>query len=84
MLLGYNSLLSSLYPLVMKRKLDEDDIPAPVLPQAANYDADPFSSFGLDSRLQQAVVKEGFSIPTPVQKKAIPLCLDGKDILGRW
>ena len=67
----------------MKRKLNEDDIPAPVVPLAAPHDANLFSSFGLDSRLQQAVAQEGFSIPTPVQNKAIPLCLEGRDILGQ-
>ena len=68
----------------MKRKLDEDDIPVPVVSPTSPHDANRFSSFSLDSRLQQAVAKEGFSIPTPVQTKAIPLCLEGKDILGQW
>ncbi|KAG7007761.1 hypothetical protein G7Y79_00008g023990 [Physcia stellaris] len=67
----------------MKRKLDEDDIPVPVVSPTSPHDANRFSSFSLDSRLQQAVAKEGFSIPTPVQTKAIPLCLEGKDILAR-
>ena len=68
----------------MKRKLDEDDIPAPVVPLAAPHNVNLFSAFGLDSRLQQAVAKEGFSTPTLVQTKAIPLCLEGRDILGQY
>jgi ATP-dependent RNA helicase DDX56/DBP9 len=41
-----------------------------------------FSSFGLDPRLLQGVAKLGFANPTLVQAKAIPLALEGKDILG--
>ena len=32
--------------------------------------------------LQRAVAEEGYSIPTPIQEKAIPHLLEGKDILG--
>lgn len=42
-----------------------------------------FSSFGLDPRLLKAVKKMGFEHPTLVQAKAIPLALQGKDILAR-
>ena len=42
-----------------------------------------FSSFGLDPRLLKAVKKLGFEHPTLVQAKAIPLALQGKDILAR-
>lgn len=42
-----------------------------------------FSSFGLDPRLLQGVAKLGFANPTLVQAKAIPLALEGKDILAR-
>ncbi|KAL8928779.1 MAG: hypothetical protein Q9208_001557 [Pyrenodesmia sp. 3 TL-2023] len=41
-----------------------------------------FRTFGLDARLLQAIAKEGFDTPTLVQAKAIPLALEGKDILG--
>ena len=42
-----------------------------------------FSSLGLDARLLQGVAKLGFAHPTLVQAKAIPLALEGKDILAR-
>jgi hypothetical protein len=42
-----------------------------------------FSSYGLDARILQALAKQNFAAPTPVQAKAIPLALEGKDILGR-
>ena len=65
----------------MKRKLNEGDVPTPVT-QSADQNAVSFSTFGLDSRLLQAIAQEGFSAPTPVQTDAIPLALEGKDILG--
>ncbi|KAL8786392.1 MAG: hypothetical protein Q9213_002808 [Squamulea squamosa] len=67
----------------MKRKLDTDGVPTPVAPsEKANIDS-PFDRFGLDSRLLQAIVKEGFSTPTSVQSKVIPLALEGKDLFVR-
>ncbi|EPY50106.1 ATP-dependent RNA helicase Dbp9 [Schizosaccharomyces cryophilus OY26] len=40
-----------------------------------------FSQFNLDPRIQRAIQKCGFKEPTQVQKKGIPLALDGKDLL---
>ena len=66
----------------MKRKLNEDDVPsADSVSKTANH-ASSFSTLGLDSRLLQAVARENFSSPTLVQARAIPLALEGKDILG--
>lgn len=42
-----------------------------------------FSSFDLDSRLVRALAKLKFTSPTLVQAKAIPLALQGVDILAR-
>ena len=67
----------------MKRKLNEEDVPTPVGESVAKRPRKvDFQSFGLDSRLLQAVVQEGFRNPTPVQAQGIPLALDGKHILG--
>ena len=66
----------------MKRKLNEDLVPTPVDPVPTESTANAFSVLGLDSRLLQAIAKEGYTCPTPVQTKAIPLSLEGKDILG--
>ena len=40
------------------------------------------SNFGLDNRLIKALSKLGFSHPTLVQAKCIPLALEGKDVLA--
>lgn len=44
-----------------------------------------FSSFShiLDARILRALAEQGFAHPTLVQVKAIPLALEGRDILAR-
>uniref|UniRef100_A0A8C6P1P3 Probable ATP-dependent RNA helicase DDX56 n=1 Tax=Nothobranchius furzeri TaxID=105023 RepID=A0A8C6P1P3_NOTFU len=42
-----------------------------------------FHEMGLDDRLLKAVADLGWSQPTLIQEKAIPLALEGKDILAR-
>ncbi|CCG81340.1 ATP-dependent RNA helicase dbp9 [Taphrina deformans PYCC 5710] len=42
-----------------------------------------FEDFDLDPRLQRAIAKLHFSVPTPVQAQSIPLIRDGKDLLAR-
>ena len=69
----------------MKRKLNEEDTPAPT-DTTTQYDIQRnpgFGALGLDARLLQAVAKQNFSTPTAVQAKAIPLALAGIDILAR-
>ncbi|MCJ7716613.1 MAG: DEAD/DEAH box helicase, partial [Anaerolineales bacterium] len=41
-----------------------------------------FNQFNLDSRLQAAVKRSGFTTPTPIQISAIPLALNGHDLVG--
>uniref|UniRef100_A0A3Q2QX95 Probable ATP-dependent RNA helicase DDX56 n=1 Tax=Fundulus heteroclitus TaxID=8078 RepID=A0A3Q2QX95_FUNHE len=42
-----------------------------------------FHEMGLDDRLVKAVADLGWSQPTLIQEKAIPLALEGKDLLAR-
>ncbi|PLB40259.1 ATP-dependent DNA/RNA helicase [Aspergillus candidus] len=69
----------------MKRKLDANDIPstASVEGEQDNATTADFENLNLDPRLRQALIKEKFNKPTLVQAKAIPLALEGKDILAR-
>ncbi|KAG2413537.1 hypothetical protein HFD88_002726 [Aspergillus terreus] len=70
----------------MKRKLDANDVPSPeAADDSVKNDVDnlDFESLNLDPRLRQALIKEKFTKPTLVQAKAIPLALEGKDILAR-
>lgn len=41
-----------------------------------------FNDLGLMAELLQAVAKQGYSEPTPIQAKAIPVILEGLDVLG--
>lgn len=42
-----------------------------------------FHEMGLDDRILQAIAKLGWGQPMPIQEQAIPLALEGKDILVR-
>ncbi|KAJ1973406.1 ATP-dependent DNA/RNA helicase [Dimargaris xerosporica] len=46
-------------------------------------DSQTFASFDLDDRLLRGIAKMGFTNPTLVQAAAIPLALEGKDVLAR-
>lgn len=41
-----------------------------------------FDEFGLAKPLLQAIEKEGYTNPTPIQQQSIPHILEGKDLLG--
>ena len=42
----------------------------------------PFLSLGLRPELARAVSDKGYDSPTPIQAKAIPLILEGRDLMG--
>jgi ATP-dependent RNA helicase RhlE len=42
----------------------------------------PFEAFGLCPEILRAVEAQNYKTPTPIQEKAIPFVLEGKDILG--
>ncbi len=79
----------------MKRKLDQNDEPSspakadetteqpePKLQKKEHPKTEPsFAELGLDPRLVQAVAKQTFEKPTLVQRKTIPLALQGQDVL---
>lgn len=41
-----------------------------------------FNSLGLSEALLKAIDKQGYTNPSPIQQKAIPLILEGKDVLA--
>jgi ATP-dependent RNA helicase RhlE len=41
-----------------------------------------FSAIGLSAEVMQGVAKSGYTSPTEIQRKAIPLAIAGKDIIG--
>lgn len=42
-----------------------------------------FKELGLDERIQKALAENGFETPFPIQEAAIPLILQGKDVIGQ-
>ena len=41
-----------------------------------------FSILGLSPQILEAIEAQGYSEPSPIQKKSIPIVLDGKDLMG--
>lgn len=44
--------------------------------------ASTFAEFGLDPSILRALTELGYSIPTPIQQQAIPIALQGRDLMG--
>jgi len=75
----------------MKRKLAQTDAPegeaapatqpAPDNKSTKSTDEPAFDQLGLDFRLVQAIAKQKFEKPTLVQRKTIPLAIQGQDVL---
>ena len=42
----------------------------------------PFTTLGLGPRITQAIAEQGYVEPTPIQAKAIPVILEGRDLIG--
>jgi ATP-dependent RNA helicase DDX54/DBP10 len=69
---------------------DEDDAFISAIQSLANKKtenksakkAGAFQSMGLNTNLLKAIARKGFSVPTPIQRKTIPLILDGQDVVG--
>ncbi len=41
-----------------------------------------FEQFNLTPRINDGIKSAGYSIPTPIQEQAIPIVLEGRDVLG--
>ena len=41
-----------------------------------------FDQFSLDPRINAGIAAAGYTIPTPIQQQAIPVVLEGRDVLG--
>ena len=54
--------------------------PLPTEPPPAVFEANVFGK--LDTRLQYAIGDAGYVVPTPIQEKAIPYLLEGRDLIG--
>jgi ATP-dependent RNA helicase RhlE len=52
------------------------------MPELPGADVSRFAALGLCAALLEAVASEGYVEPTPVQRRAIPHVLEGRDLLG--
>ena len=60
-----------------------DTSPAPgAAPEAAPAPAPLFNTLPLDAKLLRAVADAGYQAMTPIQAKAIPIVLEGRDVMG--
>lgn len=41
-----------------------------------------FDQFGLAADILKAIKEQGYTTPTPIQAKAIPVVLAGRDVMG--
>ena len=41
-----------------------------------------FQSMGLSHGVFKGIFRRGYKMPTPIQRKCIPICLDGKDVVA--
>ncbi|KAJ5083371.1 ATP-dependent RNA helicase dbp10 [Penicillium angulare] len=41
-----------------------------------------FQAMGLNSHLLKAIARKGFSVPTPIQRKTIPVIMEDQDVVG--
>ncbi|OUM70167.1 hypothetical protein PIROE2DRAFT_37661 [Piromyces sp. E2] len=41
-----------------------------------------FQSMGLSSFVYKAIIHKGYKVPTPIQRKTIPIILEGKDVVA--
>ncbi|MFM7669926.1 MAG: DEAD/DEAH box helicase, partial [Betaproteobacteria bacterium] len=51
-------------------------------PEAATASPPRFADFGLAQPILQALAEQGYQHPTPIQAQAIPVVLQGRDVMG--
>merc|ERR1719505_353773 len=41
-----------------------------------------FQSMGLSYSVYKGITREGYKVPTPIQRKTVPMLMDGKDVVA--
>ncbi|MEY3694263.1 MAG: hypothetical protein RL083_88 [Pseudomonadota bacterium] len=58
------------------------ELNTPTAPEAATASLPCFDEFGLAPPILQALTEQGYQHPTPIQAQAIPVVLQGRDVMG--
>ena len=70
-------------PTATEAEIERAAEPADEAESAAEPDGVRFADLGLAPEVMEAVVHEGFEQPTPIQERAIPVVLSGRDMIGQ-
>jgi|GEM_PF-131308 len=73
---GRGKAIKKFNPSDFIKKVEEQVISAAYAPKHA------FSDFLVEEQVKQNIIKRGYTTPTPIQDQAIPLLLEGKDVIG--
>lgn len=69
-------------PRLEPLKIEPREIPVPYTQEQLNADLPEFAKLGLDCKVLSAIKDMGYKTPTPIQESAIPVILQGSDIIG--
>lgn len=61
------------------QKTENEDIP---LPKKGKKKSGGFESMNLKPVIFKAIKNKGYNLPTPIQRKVIPLALEGRDLVA--
>ncbi|KAK5116427.1 nucleolar DEAD-box protein required for synthesis of 60S ribosomal subunit [Meristemomyces frigidus] len=65
-----------------KRRQDEFFAPEDTEPKPVTTGENSFTSMSLNRRILKNLTEQKFYAPTPIQRKAIPVAMEGKDVVG--
>nr|XP_022919550.1 ATP-dependent RNA helicase DDX54 [Onthophagus taurus] len=60
----------------------DDDNESTLKPTKTNKKSGGFQSMGISYNVLKGIIKRGYKIPTPIQRKTIPLALEGRDVVA--
>ena len=62
------------------QKFDDPDVPDDGA--EAPFEGDPFFELGIAPSIVDDIAAQGLTVPTPIQRDAIPVILEGRDLIG--
>ncbi len=59
--------------------INKNSVPEPLVPFIPTHS---FADFPIDARLKKNIELKGYKVPSPIQDRAIPIALQGSDVVG--